>query len=201
MTRANSEATKKPVPTVRTRPAATINHSNHMIRSHQRSYTSQGQRSGRQRQIITMVRCSLANATKLSDSTSRPHFHEPALKPTAHTDSGLLPLNVLQPIRGAGDIPTCQLGGPTTAEPSASRSTYGIVTPNDGDGLEPWTATTRCGTSRAVRHWDRAGARDQKPAAGSRQAAADGANVRRRASSGQVERPGGGRFLTATLDA
>ena len=70
-----------------------------------------------------------------------------------------------------------------------------------GDRLEPWTATTGCGTSRAVRHWDRAGARDQKPAAGSPQAAADGANVRRRASSGEAERPGGGRYLTATLDA
>jgi tetratricopeptide (TPR) repeat protein len=70
------------------------------------------------------------------------------------------------------------------------------------DGLEPWTATTGCGRSRAVRHWDRAGARDQKPAAGSRRAAADVANVRRRASSGEAERPGGGgRFLTATLDA
>ena len=33
------------------------------------------------------------------------------LKLTAHTDCGLLPLNVLQPIRGAGDIPACQLGG------------------------------------------------------------------------------------------
>ena len=66
----------------------------------------------------------------------------------------------------------------------------------------PWTATNGCGTSRAVRHWDRAGARDQKPAAGSRQAAGDGANVRRRASSEEAERPGGGgRFLTATLDA
>jgi hypothetical protein len=53
-----------------------------------------------------------------------------------------------------------------------------------------------------VRHWDRAGARDQKPAAGSGQAAAGGANVRRRASSGEAERPGGGgRFLTASLDA
>ena len=71
-----------------------------------------------------------------------------------------------------------------------------------GDGLEPWTATNECGTSRAVRHWDRARARDQKPAAGSRQPAADGANVRRRASSGEAERHGGaGRFLTATLDA
>jgi hypothetical protein len=81
-------------------------------------------------------------------------------------------------------------------------STYDTVTPKDGDGLEPWTATTGCGTSRAVRHWDRAGARDQKLAGGSRQAAADGANVRRRASSGEAERPcGGGRFLTATLDA
>jgi hypothetical protein len=201
LTRANSEATKKPVPTVRTRPAATINHSNHMIRSHQRSYTSQGQRSGRQRQIITMVRCSLANATKLSDSMSRPHFHEPA--PETHRPYGLRPVATQ---RSPTD-PWCRrhpyvsTWRTTTAEPSASRSTYGIVTPNDGDGLEPWTATTRCGTSRAVRHWDRAGARDQKPAAGSRQAAADGANVRRRASSGQVERPGGGRFLTATLDA
>jgi hypothetical protein len=65
-----------------------------------------------------------------------------------------------------------------------------------------WTATSGCGRSRAVRHWDRAGARDQKPPAGSRQTAADGANVRRRASSGEAERPGGaGRFLTATLDA
>jgi hypothetical protein len=70
------------------------------------------------------------------------------------------------------------------------------------DGLEPWTATTGCGRSRAVRHWDRAGARDQKPAAGSRRAAADVANVRRRASSGEAERPGGGgRFLLATFDA
>jgi hypothetical protein len=70
------------------------------------------------------------------------------------------------------------------------------------DGLEPWTATTGCGRSRAVRHWDRARARDQKPAAGSRRAAADVANVRRRASSGEAERPGGGgRFLVATFDA
>jgi hypothetical protein len=80
-------------------------------------------------------------------------------------------------------------------------STYS-TTLRGGDGLEPGTATSGCGTSRAVRHWDRAGARDQKPPAGSRQTAADGANVRRRASSGQAERPGGGgRFLTATLDA
>jgi hypothetical protein len=85
--------------------------------------------------------------------------------------------------------------------PPAERSTYGTVTPKDGNGLETWTATTGCGTPRAVRHWDRAGARDQKPAAGSHQAA-DGASVRRRASSGEAERPGGGgRFLTATLDA
>ena len=86
---------------------------------------------------------------------------------------------------------------------TASRSTYGTVTPKGwGTVREPWTATNRCGTSRAVRHWDRAGARDQKPAAGSHQAAADGANVRRRASSGEAGRPGGaGRFLTATLDA
>src|SRR5215217_2710755 len=85
---------------------------------------------------------------------------------------------------------------------TASRSTYGTVTPKGWGTLrEPWTATHRCGTSRAVRHWDRAGARDQKPAAGSHQAAADGANVRRRASSGEAGRPGGaGRFLTATLD-
>jgi hypothetical protein len=62
-------------------------------------------------------------------------------------------------------------------------------------------ATAGCGTSRAVRHWDRAGARDQQLAAGSRQVA-DGADVRRCASSGEAERPGGGgRFLTATLDA
>jgi hypothetical protein len=67
-----------------------------------------------------------------------------------------------------------------------------------GDGLEGWTAPTGCGRSRAVRRWDRAGARDQQPAAGSPQAAADGANV----SSGEPERPGGGgRFLGATLDA
>ena len=67
---------------------------------------------------------------------------------------------------------------------------------------EPWRAANGCGTSRAVRHWDRAGARDQKPAAGSRQPAADRVNVRRRASSGEAERPGrGGWFLTATRDA
>jgi hypothetical protein len=84
----------------------------------------------------------------------------------------------------------------------AKGSTYGTVTPEDGDGLEPWTAINGCGTSRAVRHWDRAGARDPKAAAGSRQAAADGANVRHRASSEQAEQPAGsGRFLTATLDA
>jgi hypothetical protein len=70
-----------------------------------------------------------------------------------------------------------------------------------GAGQERWPAISGCGTSRAVRHWDRAGARDQKPAAGSRHAT-DGADVLRRASSGAAERPGGGgRFLTATLDA
>jgi len=41
-----------------------------------------------QRQIITMVRCSLANATKLSASRSRPHFHEPA--PDYHCTRGFI---------------------------------------------------------------------------------------------------------------
>jgi hypothetical protein len=104
-------------------------------------------------------------------------------------------------IRGILSEPEDVLDGDVRMH-SVERSAYGTVTPEDGDRLEPWTAINGCGTSRAVRHWDRAGARDPKAAAGSRQAAADGANVRHRASSEQAERPaGGGRFLTATLDA
>jgi uncharacterized protein with PQ loop repeat len=57
------------------------------------------------------------------------------------------------------------------------------------DGLEPWTATTGCGTSRAVRHWDRAGAWDQKPAAGSRQTGSAGSpgSAETRATLGLIQ--------------
>src|SRR4029453_2071648 len=81
----------------------------------------------------------------------------------------------------------------------ASGSTYATVTP--WERAESWTATNGCGTSRAVRHWDQAEARHQKPAAGSRQAATNGANVRPRGSFGDAGRAGGGgRFPTGTLD-
>ena len=125
-----------------------------------------------------------------------------ALAASGHAVVGIDPAAAsLDParVRAGGKAVRCIHGTATSLPPSAFDC---VVMTAHQRGLEPWTATTGCGTSRAVRHWDRAGARDQKPAAGCRQAAASRANVRRRASSGESEQPGGGgRFLTATLDA